>query len=128
VYTFVTYLAHRSLVGTADGPSRMILDQVGITGNFWMADPDDQFFAGGGFTDLLLYNAPDGRGDFYLYEPPEPTPIQLYASYVSCRSAMPGDTIGFHVSSQVGPYAIDVLSAGRARDLHWIGRTCCFPK
>ncbi len=84
-----------------------------VVGNFWMADPEDRLFADGGFTDLLLYSRDQGRGDFYLYEPPEPTPIRPLAGYVSSRSVLPGDTIGFHVSSQVGPYSIDIYRLGR---------------
>jgi len=84
-----------------------------VAGNFWMSDPDDHFFDDGGFTDFLFYSGNQGRGDFYLYEPPEPTPIEPFAGYVSSRSNLPGDTIGFHVSSQVGAYTIGIYRLGR---------------
>lgn len=83
-----------------------------IGGDFWVSDPDDQDFDDGGFTDLLLYRGSQGRGDFYSYEPPDPTPIEPFAGYVSKRSLMPGDTVGFHVSSQVGSYGIDIYRLG----------------
>jgi hypothetical protein len=84
-----------------------------VSGNFWMADPqDDQVFIDGAFADLFLYKRIDGRGDFYLHEPWNPTPIQPFAGYVSRRSNDPGQRISFHVSSQVGPYTIDVYRLG----------------
>jgi hypothetical protein len=83
-----------------------------VAGNFWMADPEDRLFADGAFTDLLLYAQALGRGDFYLHEPPDPTPIQPFAGYVAGRSNLPGATIDFHVSSQVGRYAIGIHRLG----------------
>jgi hypothetical protein len=77
-----------------------------IPGNFWMADPEDQLFPDGGFTDLVLYYRAVGCGEIYAHEPPNPTPIEPFAGYVSSGSILPGDTIDFHVSSQVGPYGI----------------------
>ena len=86
---------------------------VVLGGNFWMADAtDDRLFADGAWTDLFLYSRADGRGDFYLHEPSRATPIQTFAGYVSPRSNMPGAKIGFHVSSQVGAYAIDIYRLG----------------
>jgi hypothetical protein len=60
----------------------------------------------------FLYNRGDGRGDFYLHEPWNPTPIQPFAGNVSRRSNLAGQQISFHVSSQVGPYTIDVYRLG----------------
>ena len=83
-----------------------------VAGNFWMADPEDHHFADGAFTDLLLYAQAAGRGDFCLYEPPEPTPEAPFAGYVSSRSVLPADIVGFHVSSRVGRYKIGVHRLG----------------
>jgi hypothetical protein len=78
-----------------------------IPGNFWMADPaEDQPFPDGGFTDFVLYDRTSGYGEIYAHEPPDPTPIEPFAGYVSSGSILPGDTIDFHVSSQVGSYTI----------------------
>ena len=80
-----------------------------VAGNFFMADPqDDRFFPDGSFTDLVLYDRAAGQGEFYLHEPPDPTPIAPFAGYAVPRSAAPGQTVAFHVSSQVGPYSITV--------------------
>lgn len=80
-----------------------------VAGNFYMADPqDDRFFPDGSFTDLVLYDRVAGQGEFYLHEPPDPTPIAPFAGYAVPRSAAPGQTVAFHVSSQVGPYSITV--------------------
>jgi hypothetical protein len=83
-----------------------------VAANFWMADPEDRLFADGAFTDILLYSQAEGRGDFYLHEPSDPTPIEPLAGYVSDRSVLPGDTVGFHISSQVGPYEIGIYRLG----------------
>ncbi len=83
-----------------------------VPGNFWVADPDDLNFADGGFTDLLFYKGDLGRGDFYLREPPDPTPIDPFAGYVSDRSVLPGESVGFCVSSQLGPFAISIYRLG----------------
>jgi hypothetical protein len=78
-----------------------------LTGNFWMADPDDDhLFADGSWTDLLFYEQNAGYGEIYLHEPPAPTPIDPFAGYPSPRSAAAGDTIQLYISSQVGPYTI----------------------
>jgi N,N-dimethylformamidase beta subunit-like protein len=79
-----------------------------IPGNFWMADSEDRLFPDGAFTDLVLYNRADGYGEIYSHEPPDPTPIAPFDGYVSSGSVLPGDTIDFHISSQVGPYAINL--------------------
>ena len=81
-------------------------------GNFWMADPEDRLFADGAFTDLVLYDRADGYGEIDLHEPPDPTPIEQFAGYLSPGSVLPGDTIDFYVSSQVGPYTITIFRQG----------------
>lgn len=82
---------------------------ITVPGNFWMADPDqDQHFPDGAFTDLLFYDRMNGHGEFYLHEPVAPTPLTPLMGYVSPRSLQAGETICFHVSSAVGPYAINI--------------------
>ncbi len=83
-----------------------------IPGNFWMADPEDALFADGAFTDLLFYSQAQGRGDFYLHEPPDPTPREPFAGYVSARSIEPGASTDFHIGSEVGPYTLNVYRLG----------------
>jgi hypothetical protein len=78
---------------------------MAVPGNFWMADWEDQLFPDGGFTDLLFYST-QGVGEFFSHEPPDPTPILPFDGYVSKGSVLPGETIDFHVSSQVGPFQI----------------------
>jgi hypothetical protein len=48
-----------------------------VAGNFWMDDPEDVYFADGAFADLLFYNRLAGTGQFYMHEPPAPTPSML---------------------------------------------------
>ncbi len=83
-----------------------------VPGNFWMADEEDRHFADGGFTDLLFYDRGNGYGEFYLHEPLNPTFVEPFAGYVSSGSVCPGDTITFHVSSQVGQYTINIFRQG----------------
>jgi hypothetical protein len=95
-----------------------------VTGNFWMPDVEDsyfgtsgryplyRFFYNGGFTDFLFYDATDGYAEFYLKEPSQTTPLDPLAGYVSPRSAQPGETVSFYVSSQVGLYTIEVYRQG----------------
>jgi hypothetical protein len=97
------------------------------TGNFWMVDPNDEYFGSngkydqyrlfynGGFTDLLFYDRQTGSIQFYLKEPAETTPQEPLCGYASRRSALPGETIQFHISSQVGNYRIDIYRQGVQR-------------
>jgi hypothetical protein len=114
-----------------------------VPGNFWMRDPDvDHWFfdgdnqtneqlrswraAAGGFADLLFYNASLGLGETYFHEPllPPPDPLTGYATSTSQHSTrsgstgsvLPGETVSFHVSSQVGPYTISILRADDATE------------
>lgn len=108
----------RSMVHIPTIPSR-VWDVI-TTGNFWMVDPNDEyfgdngkypqyrFFYNGGFTDLLFYDRQTGSIQFYLKEPAETTPQELLTGYASARSVLPGEAIQFHISSQVGNYAIDI--------------------
>ena len=94
------------------------------TGNFWMVDGNDEYFGdnakypqyrlfyNGGFTDLLFYDRETGSIQFYLKEPAETTPQEPLCGYASARSVLPGDTIQFHISSQVGNYRIDIYRQG----------------
>jgi hypothetical protein len=97
---------------TMDSYTSVEAADIVVPGNFWVADPDDLNFVEGGFTDLLFYTATLGRGDFYLHEPADPTPIDPFAGYVSDRSVLPGESVGFSVSSQVGPFAITIYRLG----------------
>jgi len=97
------------------------------TGNFWMVDPNDEYFGtngkypqyrlfyNGGFTDLLFYDGQTGSIQFYLKEPAETTPQEQLCGYASARSVLPGETVQFHISSKVGPYLIDVYRQGVGR-------------
>jgi hypothetical protein len=83
----------------------------------WRAGP-------GQFSSLALYDATHGQLAFYLHEPKPPlnadgTPEKLSGyitsttshggtARVSTGSVLPGETIYFHVSSQVGPYTITI--------------------
>lgn len=87
------------------------LDAI-VVGNFWMADPDDIYFADGAFADLLFYDKQTGTGQFYMHEPLDPTPSMPLAGYASARSVFPGDTINFYISSQVGDYKFQILRKG----------------
>ena len=79
-----------------------------VGGSFWVADEGDHHFAEGGFTDLLFYDRDLGYGEISLHEPPDSTRVRPLEGYCSAGSVRPGETIGFHVSSQVGPYTIKV--------------------
>lgn len=89
---------------------------VMVPGNFWVAHPDDLFFDGGGFTDLCFYDPGRGDLDFFLKEP-QPASIDKLAGYPSRNSVAPGETISIHVSSDVGPFVIDVYQLG-AQEQH----------
>jgi hypothetical protein len=90
------------------------------TGNFWMVDQNDEYFGtngkypqyhllyNGGCTDLLFYDSQSGTIQFYLKETAQTTPLEPLCGYASARSVLPGETIQFHISSQVGTYRIDV--------------------
>jgi hypothetical protein len=95
-----------------DSYSSVDAADIVVPGNFWVADPDDLNFVDGGFTDLLFYKGDLARGDFFLHEPPDPTPIDSFAGYVSDRSVLPGESVQFYVSSQVGPFAITIYRLG----------------
>ncbi len=115
----------RSVVRNPILPSRPW--SVIATGNFWMVDPNDEYFGSngkypqyrlfynGGFTDLLFYDRQTGSIQFYLKEPQETTPQEPLCGYASSRSVVPGDTIQFHISSQIGNYRIDVYRQGVRR-------------
>jgi hypothetical protein len=81
------------------------------TGNFWVADADDLAFVDGGFTDLAFYRRQDGELDIFLKEPP-PASIDAIAGYPSSSSVAAGETIAFHVSSNVGQFVIDIYRLG----------------
>jgi hypothetical protein len=112
----------RSVVRNPILPSRPW--SVIATGTFWMVDGNDEYFGdnakypqyrlfyNGGFTDLLFYDRQTGSIQFYLKEPAETTPQELLCGYASARSVLPGETIQFHISSQVGNYRIDVYRQG----------------
>ena len=97
------------------------------TGNFWMVDPNDGYFGtngkypqyrlyyNGGFTDLLFYDSETGSLQFYLKEPAQTTPQEPICGYASARSVLPGDTIQFFVSTQVGGYQINLFRQGVER-------------
>jgi hypothetical protein len=80
-------------------------------GNFWVADNEDLDFPGGGFTDLAFYGSAEGDLDFFLKEPP-PAPLDRLVGYASATSVRPGELISFHVSSNAGPFEIDVFRHG----------------
>jgi len=115
----------RSVVRNPILPSRPW--SVIATGNFWMVDGNDEYFGdnakypqyrlfyNGGFTDLLFYDSQTGSIQFYLKEPAETTPQESLCGYASARSVLPGDTIQFHISSQVGNYRIDIYRQGAQR-------------
>jgi hypothetical protein len=93
-------------------------------GNFWMVDQNDEYFGtngtypqyrtlyNGGCTDLLFYDNEEGTIQFYLKETAQTTPQEKLCGYASARSVLPGETIQFHISSQVGAYRIDVYRQG----------------
>jgi hypothetical protein len=107
-----------------------------VPGNFWMSNPEDHWFydgppsspeaydpdwrfSAGGFSDLVLYDRAAGLGQFYFHEPVPPAPPQLDA-YITCGtthgmtsglatgSVLPGECIGVHVNSQIGPYQVEI--------------------
>lgn len=94
------------------------------TGKFWMIDSKDGYFGtnglypqyrlfySGGFSDLLFYDNESGSIQFYLKVPALTTPQEPLCGYASARSVLPGETIQFFVSSQVGNYAIDIYRQG----------------
>lgn len=93
-------------------------------GNFWMVDQSDQYFGtngkylqyrvlfNGGSTDLLFYDSETETIRFYLKETAQTTPQEPLCGYASARSVLPGETIQFHISSQIGGYRIDVYRQG----------------
>jgi|HubBroStandDraft_1064217.scaffolds.fasta_scaffold03028_3 hypothetical protein len=95
-----------------------------ITGKFWMIDSRDGYFGtngkypqyrifyNGGFSDLLFYDNESGSIQFYLKVPALTTPQEPLCGYASARSVLPGETIQFFASSQVGNYAIDIYRQG----------------
>jgi hypothetical protein len=115
-----------------------------VSGNFWMANPDDHWFndgppasappfnpdwrfGTGAFSDLLLYDRHAGLGEFYFHEPPPP-PVEPLAGYITSQSShggappvstgsvLPGESIAFHISSQSGPYSITIHRQGLFAD------------
>jgi hypothetical protein len=66
----------------------------------------------GVLTDILFYERNQGYGECYLHKPPNPTIVEPLAGYASAGSVKPGETICFHVASQVGPYKIRVHRQG----------------
>jgi hypothetical protein len=124
---------------TQSGLRRTATDFL-VAGNFWMANPDDHWFGDGPqlsgsrrfdpdwrfgtgtFTDLLLYDRAAGLGEFYFHEPLAP-PAEPLAGYITSRtslggaslatgSVLPGESIAIHVSSQEGPYSINIYRQG----------------
>ena len=111
-----------------------------VAGNFWMSNPEDHWFndgppssstppydpdwrfGTGPYTDFLFYDANAGLGEFYFHEPlPYPVaPLEGYITsqtksgdaWVSTGSVVPGESISFHVSSQLGPYSITIYQTG----------------
>ena len=80
------------------------------------ADTPIPYLYNGGFTDFLFYDRADGYAEFSLKEPSQTTPMDPLqyplAGYVCPRSALPGETISFYISSQIGAYTIDVYRQG----------------
>jgi len=111
-----------------------------VAGNFWMSSPEDHWFndgppssltppydadwrfGTGTYSDLLFYDENAGLGETYFHEPlPYPVPaLEGYITsqtwgtdaWVSTGSVIPGETINFHVSSQLGPYSIAIYRSG----------------
>lgn len=112
-----------------------------VSGNFWMSNAEDHWFAEGPpvanaphfdpdwrfnvgpFSDLLLYDREAGLGEVYFHEPSPPTaqPLTGYVTsftsvaagpLVSTGSVLPGERVAFHISSHVGPYAITIHQLG----------------
>jgi hypothetical protein len=102
-----------------------------VPGDFWVANPEDQAFDDGGFTDLAFYDGARGDLDFFLKEP-QPASIDKLAGYPSRNSIAPGETISINVSSNVGPFVLDVYQVGlqeRHRARLWpVGSPGPFPR
>ncbi len=129
-------LALRETLSIAAGAADLV-----AAGSFWRANPEDHWFddgppmsstppydpewrfGAGGFSDFLTYDRGAGIGRTYFHEPITPVvqPISGYissltshgsAAPVSTGSVLPGETIGFHISSHQGAYSITIYRQG----------------
>src|SRR5947207_1456356 len=62
-----------------------------VSRNFGVREETDLNLRCGGFSDLLFYDSAAGRGNSYLHDPPQSTPVAPLAGYRSKGSVRPGE-------------------------------------
>jgi hypothetical protein len=85
-----------------------------VPGLFWEPDPEYTKFQNG-FSDLFFYDRNAGLGEVWLHEPYAPNVAEPLEGFASSGSVLPGETIAFHVNSNIGgPFAIRIVRQGES--------------